>query len=659
LVAVIGDQRMRHWGNGERARCVALSPDNRWIVSGGTDGVRVWDAATGKLLRFIPRPRLVVGVWVLAGGTRLGLVDSNEGFFLYEPMTGKYVATLPGRPLGVSPDGSLLATRSGAGGTEVAVWQAANAKEYARFKGHAQPVGGMGFSADGKLAASGGQDLTVQVWETATGKVTQTLKGATRADIDRVRMSADGKIVASWGSSWGELKVWDVATGRPFSELPPTARMWELAPDGKAMVIRGGDNVLRLWDLVARRERKALSTETPATTAAFSPDSQLVATGVVAATESLRLWDVSTGASRPALKGQSGWVTGLAFSADGRALAATTSDGAVTLWDTATSIQRLPAPDGNTLALSFGSTVDLIEPTSGKRRARLGDHRDIVTALDFAPDSQTLATSSREGTIKFWDMASGQLQTTARSDEPVWSVRYLPDGKTVVSSGFSHLQFWDTASGLVRTSWPAPRKERFAQVIMSADCSLLLATTDTSNQVRFWDVETGKERPSVGPFPGRSHWPMLSPDGKLLAVRNENNTIKLWDLAGGKERAALPACHVAAFSPDNRSLLGASEDGQLRIWDMATGQMRIPLEGHTVLVTALAYSPDGRLAVSASQDGRVIVWDPAARKRRVRDWQLPGPVQQIGFAPDSRHLITINSNGSVYILRLAGPQVPR
>jgi WD40 repeat protein len=275
-----------------------------------------------------------------------------------------------------------------------------------------------------------------------------------------------------------------------------------------------------------------LSTETPATIAAFSPDSQLVATGAAAAIESLKLWDVATGAPRPSVKGHGGWPTGLAFSTDARTLATTSSDGAVTLWDATTGVQRLPAPgprdwygsvrfspDGETMALAFGPKVDLVDSASAKRRARLADHRDIITGLDFAPDSQTLATGSREATIKFWDIASGQLQTTARPGDRVWNVRYLPDGKTLVSMSFAHLQFWDPASGLVRTSWPAPRKDNFAHVILSADCKLLVATMDNSNLVRLWDVETAKERPPIAPFPGHSYSPMLTADGKLLAIR--------------------------------------------------------------------------------------------------------------------------------------------
>jgi WD40 repeat protein len=268
------------------------------------------------------------------------------------------------------------------------------------------------------------------------------------------------------------------------------------------------------------------------------------------------------------------------------------------------------SPDGQTLALAAGSNVDLFSLTTGKRSTRLADHQAAISTLDFAPDGQTLVTGSMDMTIKLWDVGSGQVQTTARPGARPWSVKFLPDGKTVVSTDLYRVHFWDAGNGLSRSEWQPPKKEYLANVSVAANGKLLAATLDSgSSALHLWDIEARKERAPLTPFPkDRLGALLLSPDATLLAIRNYGaGAGKLLDLTTGKERAVLPPNHAWAFAPDSRSLLVASgETGQLQVWDTSSGQIKMPLEGHTGRVDTVALSPDGRLAATAGSDGKVI-----------------------------------------------------
>jgi hypothetical protein len=155
-----------------------------------------------------------------------------------------------------------------------------------------------------------------------------------------------------------------------------------------------GDYGLALTDLSTGEEaRRLLVWEDEVTSIAFSPDGKLLAAGSLQGV--LRLWEVATGKllrrwghlpDGTPTDPQAQLVRGLqydprviftvAFSADGRTLAAAGGGGRVRLWEVAT----------------------------GKLRGELHGHRDLVYTVAFAPDLRTLASAGADGTVLLWDL---------------------------------------------------------------------------------------------------------------------------------------------------------------------------------------------------------------------------------------------------------------
>lgn len=671
LVAVFGDQRLRQWGNLPSFNLInslALSPDGKLAAGGGWDGaLRLWDTATGQQRRAIPCEGRIVRVDFLLGGKRLLAVDESNRWKWFDTSSGAAVPVLPGWFRAVSADGSTLLTVDD---ERARTWDTATGRELASFRGHGKDLRYAALSDHGQLVASVGSEPAIMVWNSASGKLRATLKSPSLGSVSGLRFAAHGKLLASGDSSnKGTVRLWDVSTEKERGNIPNVMAAWSISGDGRTVVTVGHDTVTRLSSGLTGQEitRLPLGPYWPALVK-FSPDGRLLVTAS-GGNDTVKVWEAATGKPRVALQGlNSGQASALSFAADGKTLAAGRSDGRIDVWETASGISRLPSRensytdvgishDAATLALVSGNHVHLVASAGAKERFRLTEHRDIITGLAFSPDDQTLATASRDGTAKLWDVASGQIQATlSHHQHGVSYVRFTPDGRTVVSVDQSHLKFWDAANGQPKKDIELRREDTVTAAAMSPDGRQLATGTSERGAVLLWDVAGGKERSSLA-LAKETVWPLgWTPDSRVLAVRGgQQGNIKLCDMAANKQMPTVLNGNVLAFSPDSRSIILASGEGQLRMCDLTTGQVALPLEGHSRAINSIGCSADGRLIASADMGGRVIVWEPASRRRKLQQWQLPGAVQRVMLAPDNRHLLTVNSNGSVYILRFALP----
>lgn len=287
------------------------------------------------------------------------------------------------------------------------------------------------------------------------------------------------------------------------------------------------------------------------------------------------------------------------------------------------------SPDGKLLAAGCTDGRVLIEDAAGAGPIHgLAGHTSGVTCAAFSPDGRFLATGSWDKTVILWDVPGmRRLRTLSGHSDQVTAVAFSPDGKTLASASWDHKAIlWDPQTGLPRRTLDAGPTWLTSAAFSPDGKTLALGAYD--NTVTLWDPATGEKRRTLAGH----HEPVISiafsPDGKTLASGSWDRTIILWDTATGEKRSTLQGHkHVVsclAFSPDSKTLASGSSDKSVILWDVATGQAQRTLTGHTWWVKSVAFSPDGKTLASGAWDKLVIRWNTANGEAAQQHINLPG-----------------------------------
>lgn len=373
-------------GSGHEAgiNVVVLSPDGKTIATGGQDGIRVWDAATGVCQRRWP-----------------------EGDMKEVPPEAAISA------LAFAADGkSLLA---GQFDGIIVRYDLASGKVAQEFKGHESTIAGLAVSASGKLIFSGSYDGRVLAWDTTTAKPVRQFAGAVpggEAAAENVGRGlallalapdeATLAIVAPDGLRITETATAKVrrelhrpqSTTRPgfsrilrqqldlmafYSEAPSVVAF---SPDGRLLALSAGSTI-HLWDALRGKELRQVGGQYGSIRhMAFTPNGKVLA----AASDggSIRFWDAATGTVVAQVDGHGGGATGLAFSADGRTLISAGHDTTALIWDVQRCLESGVAASkltARTAAAHWERLADADAVKAGAAVADLIDHPDLAVAL--------------------------------------------------------------------------------------------------------------------------------------------------------------------------------------------------------------------------------------------------------------------------------------
>jgi RNA polymerase sigma factor (sigma-70 family) len=508
---------------------LVFSPDGRILVSGSERGaVRAWGVATGEECGRLDLPALPneeAYPWPIAifpDNRTLATTDRNNRLRLWNVTTGvelrqrdwlspklHALALAPN-----SPEGALLAAVGGHMST-IRLWQVASGHELRQWRGPAGHVDALGFSADGKLLASGDSERMIRLWQVATGAELGQIQ-TDEPGFRGLAFSPDGQVLASWGDA--TIRLWQVATGEelcPFAGHRDGIRAIAFLPDDQHLVSAGTRGTLYRWDAATGRQPSSLraAQRELAHAAALSPDGRGLAFGE--ATGLLRFVDPVTGqelrqwqAHRP---GYQGAIYSLAFSPDGQTLATGGKDKTVAIWD----------------------------PWTGREVHRFVDNAAEVTAVACSPDRRLVAWGGPDSNVTLGEVATGQIQHRFQvRPHQVRCLAFSPDGKTLASA--------------TEVAFPAGQRPA---------------------RVDLWEVATGQPRWHLEVPDWGSLAVAFSPDGRLLALGGFDHQIRRWDLAAGQELPPLTG-HLGgvtclAFSRDGTRLASGSMDHTALVWKSA------------------------------------------------------------------------------------------
>ncbi|HEX6278598.1 MAG TPA: WD40 repeat domain-containing protein, partial [Pyrinomonadaceae bacterium] len=578
--------------------------------------------------------------------------------------------------LAVSPDGMWIA--SVASDRSVKVTSRADGKESFSFIDEKLVPQSVAFSSDGKRLLAAFSRHTVIMWDLGSKAEIRRFQGQGKG-ITAAAFSLDGSLVAScsWDRTeergvFGIVEIWNTMTGETAKKLeygtkPLTAIAF--SPNGKHLAVASWevDKMAAVWEIEGWKGPETFETEgdevyKAGQSVAFSPDGRFVAAG--GKDSAVRIWNIETRKLVHKLIGHSKWVNGIAFSTDGKTLASASTDQSLKLWNVSTGaeIDTLLGHTKSVSSVTF-SRNGLVSG-SGDATIKLWSHGGSnnvwkldgsAYGIDFSPDGRKMATASWLGKIRIWDVASGDVSKEwTGHGTSANAVAYSPDGSRLASVGNDgNIKIWDATNFKELRTLENVKGVQLVSVAFTLDGKHVFSAANYE-RARLWNVDTGE---AVRDFPhaGGVHYIAVSPDGRLAVTGGSDGSVKVWLLADGTLVGTFSGVRsritCLTFSKDSKWVAAAIGRSGV-IADTATFKRVTTLTGHDEGLNGIAFSPDGKRVITASSDLTYKLWDTATGANVLTIPAAATPWNAM-FHPDGKSIFLLPLDSTIKVLTSA------
>ncbi|KAJ3410250.1 hypothetical protein HDV05_003997 [Chytridiales sp. JEL 0842] len=513
-----------------------------------------------------------------------------------------------------SPSGLTIA--SGGADCRILLWDVDTGVNVMTLKGHKGPIVAMVFTPCGTRLVSTSVDRLICVWDLATGNCLKqwnvdASEGGGKINCLSYVASTDSLLT---GSSKGFVEAWDLEEGGLDDEQKFVGfhdgeiLCMDLSLDGKLLVTGGKDESILMWDLKSRCVLGRLDCDHthgfPASVN-FSPDATKVAISFYGAEASVKVY---------------------AYDA--------TSSTFTLIWEQLFDDESLCAKfsvDGKYVIASCAKTIKVFTAGTGQLRTEMAGHTSYVLSLSIAKNGKYVASGSKDGTVKIWDLVKAQEGETdfGGSVEPVMhqikESFMSTDGLKMAFITYNKtLEVFDSTTQKT-ISFSQNQPHDVTDAIFSPDNTRF--ATICENSVKVWDLNTYAELSHLQNFSARVCNATFSHDNSKIYISLNTADVGIWDVETAQPLAELknpePIPDVYYFhlsaspDPETNLLVSTSHSGCLTFWDLETSSPLKSLKAHSYedLITQIQICPYARheggplLMATAGADKKLKLWD--------------------------------------------------
>ncbi|KAL6364621.1 hypothetical protein LRP88_02024 [Fusarium phalaenopsidis] len=467
------------------------------------------------------------------------------------------------------------------------------------LEGHQVPVNAVAFSLDSSILVSASLDRAVRVWNWDTGECIYELKG-TRAPICATALSPDAEVVAAAAIN-GIIRIWSLATGACVHELMADngeISSMAFSADSRFLSAVSSDMAIYSWS----RDTGACVQELmppggmvrTVEVAAFSPDSETIATGSV---KKVQIWSSATGRCLSTFDNLASDVKRLVFSPDSKFVALALLNSTIQIW-----------------SLSENACVNILQGHSG-----------LINSILFSPDGAVLASFSMDQTIRIWDWKRSV-------DEPhhpfgtIHQIKFSPDNTMIATVSIDDmLRIWNANTGECLHEFSTMEYDKTKLSIVFSDDSSLVGLGQSDKTSSIWSTRTGDCEWQFEDALGSIRL-ALSPDSRSIVTGlNGYGEIRVWNRRGMNfevqdvfPTTGYEILHLA-LSPCSKFMAASirpthyldSAAGKFQLWNLQTKKLIVDQNSTSgtreLNFGKVWFSVDGALAAT-DLEGNLCIW---------------------------------------------------